>query len=311
MKRKPLFTILILTALMGPLGLFPSNLASAETISESDYWTLSEVVTVHEEIKTELIEHCKYSEEEMCEERYYFEEIMPREGIYWAADSIDAVRFLITAINPAKNTFRLFFSGEDAMEARMTGMHIEDKLDEVYLVWFDHNFRDYNFVDEYLSDNLPSKTHLLLAKNGLSDMHPSDEEVTYDADGDITASIGSLIYYYIITKEGARYLDPIDYTSCTNHPAYQAGSECRLVFDKSSGTPIYLPFKLESAADVDDTSIVELEPTASVELPLAPNTGVATSEIEPKTSELQWLIPLWIICGVPFLWLFWPKRKEN
>lgn len=311
MKRS--FTFLIPTLIIF-FSLFPIGQAKAATPDYSeDYWTLEEITTLREEIQQEILNFCYFSEEPDCAERYHAEEFFSRGTDYQAADSIDAFRLLITAVNPTQNSVRTFFVDEDMANYYITGELINDNIDELYLFWFDLGFMGgYDFYNQYQSDALPSKTHLLFAKDNLADSFPPREEVTYELEGDVSEDYRNMIYYFFITANGNRYFDPIDYTSCVNHPFYREGMECRLFFSKDNGSFVYLPVEIttdtndhtpatpepEPESEPESEPIEESTETSNPELtPLAPNTGMKTDELTnfPAKCERRIEFPWWII----------------
>ena len=324
MKRNAIF----ISILMLILGTFPVGQVNATAPDYSDYWTLEEILTTREEAKQEVLGYCYFSEEPDCMERYHVEYILPRGSKYQAADSMNAFRYLVTAVNPAQNTVRVMFFEDDMSMTYTTGELYDDNIDELIMVWFDLGFLGYNFYDEYHAGALPSKTHLLFARDNLAESFPPREEVTLELESDVSENYRNMIYYFFVTESGNRYMDPIDYTSCVEHPFYREGMECRLFYGKEEGgNPIYLPVEITTNTDdvLDETEPEENQPDVPGQItekkeqevisdvPFAPNTGVKT-ECERKI-EFPWWIILLIAAGeILTIWCLLPnyqKFKKN
>ena len=295
MKRNHLFLLLTLTMLFSVL---PSQARAMEDYSEN-YWTLDEIMALREEAKQEVLDYCQYSEEFDCAERYHAEAFYERGTNYQAVDNINIFRFLITAVNPAENTVRLLFIDDDMENYYMTGELLNDNIDELYMVWFDYGWLGYSFYYDYQTGTLPSQTHHLFAKDSLATSFPPKEEITFELEGDVSENYRNMIYYYFITTSGNRYMDPIDYNSCVNHPDYHEGMECRLFFDKINwGNLVYLPVEIETSAPAEPETIPEpktiLEP--EIPVPLTPDTGAESLKCERRI-EFPWWMYLLIAGG--------------
>ncbi len=309
MKRTLFLLLTIILCSVVPIG---QTYATTPDYSEN-YWSLEEIMAVREDAKQEIIAVCQDSPEFDCTERYHAEILMPRGSDYQAADNMNAFRYLITAVNLAENTVRVLYYDEDMVNYYMTGELIEENLNELYMFWFDLGHLGYDFYNQYHAGALPDKTHLLFARENLATSFPPKEEVTFKLEGDVKDNYRNMIYYYFVTEGGVRYMDPIDYNSCINHPAYKEGMECRLFYEKSEGgNPIYLPVEVATATDntgTDDTTDSTndttdgaadtiLDDTASPEIPnpeeqdttvipLAPNTGTDAT-CKQRQIELPW-----------------------
>lgn len=291
MKRSCLFLVLTLIILFSAL---PIGQARAMEDHNENYWTLDEIMALREEAKQEIIEYCEFNEEFDCPERYHAEAFYERGTNYQAVDYVNVFRFLITAVNPAQNTVRVLFIDDDMENYYNTGELVNDNINELIMVWFDLGWLGYDFYHEYHADALPSQTHLLFARDNLATSFPSKEEITYELEGDVSKNYRNMIYYYFVTDGGNRYMDPIDYNSCINHPDYHEGMECRLYFDKNNwGNLIYLPVEIGT----EDTTVEsEIIPESEIVVPLTPDTGAESLKCERRV-ELPWWMILLIAGG--------------
>ena len=307
-------TSLYLTTLTFLVGFFPISQAKAITPDYSqDFWSLEEIMAVREDAKQEVIATCQDSPEFDCAERYHIENFFSRGSEYQAADNMNAFRYLITAVNPATNSVRVIYFDDDMLNYYMTGELIEENINELYMFWFDLGHLGYDFYEQYHAGTLPDKTHLLFARENLATSFPPNEEVTFELEGDVKANYRNMIYYFFVTESGIRYMDPIDYNNCINHPSYKDGMECRLFYEKSEGgNPVYLPVETrdESALEepVDNPNEEESDPAPSgqgtatdvtegmTSTPLAPNTGTSGESNNTSTScERRIEFPWWMI----------------
>ena len=326
MKKCYLFLISILIILF---SIIPVRHAKAIENRHQNYWTLEEILVLREKAKQEIFTVCQNSPDPECMERYHSEETSERGTNYQAVDNINVFRFLITAVNPAQNTVRLMFLDDDVENAYVTGELINDNINELYMFWFDWGFLGYDFYNEYQTGTLPSQTHLLFARNSLAASFLPKTEITYELDGSVSENYRNMIYYFFITENGNRYMDPIDYNSCIDHPDYHEGMECRLFFDKNSGGDfVYLPVKISIDTDVQidsentnqstDAVLVDQESaSSSTSLPLAPNTGAESRELNSLSTtcerriEFPWWIILLIAAGeILTLWFLLPDFQK-
>lgn len=307
MKRNYLFPLLILTLLISALPV--GQVSAVEDYSEN-YWTLEEALNAREAAKQEVLDFCQFIEESDCMEWYRNEYFYDRGSNYSAADNVNNLRFLITAINPVKNTLRMLFVNDDMEASYHAGELVQDDIDELYIAWFDPGQYGHDFYNEYQANTISPHTHLVFAAEQLAGSFPPSEEVTFEVNS-IRENSSNSFNYFFITTTANKYSSPISYNNCITHPTYREGMECRLFFSKlNGGDLVYLPVKTASNDITTEPEIVtEAAPLATTEsdseepittdiLPLTPETGANSRELScTKQIELPWWLFLLIAIG--------------
>ena len=222
-----------------------------------DYWTLSEVLDLKEDIKNQVWEICGASADPFCANMEY-------DSLRWSDSkgaAVDNLReFLITSISPKEGKIRYFYQDEN--EWSMFDPYAPRYgLTQLYLGWFNLpvNSMDYGIMWDYANNSLSSAVTLVL-----------DEDYFEGPNQEIERDVvpGSLIgndrydeiYYRAFFEDGSVYGGLASYGGCLESSPFE-NTECRLMFSKTTGDGVYLPFEiLIEQQIVDPTPEPEPEP---------------------------------------------------
>ena len=222
-----------------------------------DYWTLSEVLDLKEDIKNQVREICGIGADPFCADMEY-------NNLRWSSSegmAVDNLReFLITSISPKEGKVRYFYQDEN--EWSMFDPYAPRYgLTQLYLGWFNLpvNSMDYGIMWDYANNSLSSAVTLVL-----------DEDYFEGPNQEIERDVvpGSLIgndrydeiYYRAFFEDGSVYGGLASYGGCLESSPFE-NTECRLMFSKTTGDGVYLPFEiLIEQQIVDPTPEPEPEP---------------------------------------------------
>ena len=337
MSRKTPILILILISLL--LCASGATLSSAVHAEETlKWWSVNEMLSYKKQVDEETDAICHGDQE--CELSLYYERIESNDETYMALDSFMGSSFIVSSINPSKNSISLVFQAEDPMLKRM-GINKLRNLTEAYLFWLDDGMigpaKDtvdiYNYSETVKSQVFTPGVHALLSKNTEIDGEnwlPTDTEIEYSALSDDLNANQEGIIYFTVNASGS-IIGLKDYSDCIHSPNYEDGMECRLMFN-SQGSYAYIPIAPElPEIAVADSGMVQDQDSTNDEtqlsdtsydsannntatngiLPKTPNTGVENTKEGAKNNFPWWLVILIFLNSLPIIWLFWPDSQKS
>ncbi len=305
MKKKILFTSLILGITFLINYDCSSSVFAEENIDGIRYWDISEMVEFREEVNSEIEERC--SGRTRCEESLYYEHL-ELGGKYLALDLFENISFMVTSINPSTNSVKLFFNDKDKMLSRMFGYDVYHYITDLYVLWIEEWVGDplenagwlsYGYrYPYYLMDkgDVISASHIIMdeneSRNGINWFEPNTELEYFAEDGNIVDDSVHRLYYSLRDNEGGRTNGSYDYNSCIDSPYYNYGIECRVMFSEY-GDMVYLPFSNgeEGEFETEDIAVEEnsnnLEPELLTEEDASDNDGFGeiNADVTEETNE--------------------------
>ena len=241
-------------------------------------WTFEEMKALNQEVEAIKDEQCSnpdYGDPFMCYMEFRWDDIdvdirldlgLNRQK-YETLESFNYSALTITAINPSKNTIRVYFSSENVEDKHMGARNYISDLDELYIGQFDRGYL--NDVGYFVRNGVANPNlHLLFAgsqaMNG-EGWFPSDTEVELAIDGFSLSNDREqqLSVSYVNTRNGS-YGIFINYASCVDSPDYQEGMECQVRYS-GPDLPFYVPVipYEEPAPDTNDPATDNTDPTAN------------------------------------------------
>ena len=334
MAKKPLAisiaSILTLTMLAAPPSVYASDPAE-----ELDYWSFDEVVAFKDEVVANLDLEC--GDDPYCREEHFYEYLFSGDSKYLAVDSLAMPGIKITRFNPVNETLSVYYHDTKIISDFFDESLDPEPLTELYLAWLETSisdpFEDMSWIDAHklfpyyvdISAERESRdgVHTLVAEN--YDLNgpdwvfiPNVEHHYSIAGSDIVNDERQRIYDSHTLPNGKNTIGSIDYSSCYNHPEYEAGVDCVLAYDKS-GVSTFVPatvFEVAGFTDILETNMDTdknttnyttdtTEPNSNPAIH-APNTGRITSG-ESDAFEFPWWLTAIAILNIAILiWLFWP-----
>ncbi|MBR3248436.1 hypothetical protein IKF89_00150 [Candidatus Saccharibacteria bacterium] len=341
-KRLPLLIPTLAVAITG-VSIYQSLPASAMTTTDTgrQAWSIDEMNELFHQFQAEKDNICGNDSD--CRRNLDYEraESDPK---YNALHAFSMSSLSLSAINPAENTFRLYYRDIDNMAMEMEGIERHSPLTEAYAVWLDSDFTD---RDNKAITHMQNDVHLAgmheiykatTALNGANWFPVETEVEIFVPDAHLELNDRGLIMLFG-ASESSSSLGWMHYDDCINSANYQPGMECRLMYTEDN-YHVYLPFWPENrtlvttdSANTDpnpasETSNIENEsatvagnnnnaiPTAvstdvSANPVATPNTGEATMD---KTGSFEfpwWLGAIFIIGPTILVWFFRPNPKKS
>ena len=340
MAKKPLAisiaSILTLTMLVAPTSVHASDNAE-----ESDYWSFDEIVALKDEIVANLDLEC--GDDRYCREEHYYEYLFSGDNKYIAVDSLATPGIKITRFNPVNETLSVYYHDTKILSHFFDESSDPEPLTELYLAWLETSvsdpFQDMSWLDGHRL--FPYYVDIAAERESRDGVHTLVAE-NYNLNGSDWVFTPNVEHHYsiagsnIINDERQRIYDSynlldnhnsigsISYSSCYEHPDYESGMDCVLVYNKS-GVSTFVPINASEASEstnipyaadtdidtderavINDTYITESNPAPIIH---TPNTGQTTSG-EGDTFELPWWLTAIAILNIALLiWLFWPDRE--
>ncbi len=337
-KKLPLLISTLAVAITG-VSICQSLPASAMTTTDTgrQAWSIDEMNELFHQFQAEKDSICGNNSD--CRRNLDYEraESDPK---YNALHAFSMSSLSLSAINPAENTFRLYYRDIDNMAMEMEGIERHSPLTEAYAVWLDSDFTD---LDNRAITHMQNGVHLVgmheiykatTASNG-ANWFPVETEVEFSVpDAQLELNDRNLIMLFS-ASESSSSLGWMYYDDCMNSANYQPGMECRLMYTEDN-YHVYLPFWPENRAlaaadtpntnadpasepsDTESGSVAAAEsntsatPTDTSSIPVAaPNTGEATMD---KTGSFEfpwWLGAIFIIGPTILVWFFRPNSKKS
>ena len=338
MKKLPIILLSILIAA------FINNSGAQQKAfadeSAKTYWTIPELLEFKKTADLAMETEC--ADNYRCKEEFYYNHA-DEDARYIALEMFTWHKFMLTAINPAAETFRVFYINEDRNMAQLSSHYQAPGLAEFFLAWVSESlpgnpasdFRWLAYNEHYpthLASNgdIISATHIMVDENEETqgdNWFTPNTEIEYSAAGhDIIENTRHILYFSIKETNNGRSMGSLDYRSCFEPDrGYQDGMECRIVFH-SDGSTSYYPFStkpvnndIQEETSVDtsenegDNPTTTVTTTTNTNFVKTPNTGEFTLPAEEKkTVEFPWWLGAIIGLNVLVLiWLFLPIGVEK
>ena len=214
----------------------------AMTIDEKGdrWWTIEELLRVTKKMDEITKELCGDKPECLMDETF---KLIDSDGKYRAADILNNMILMITDINPADNTIKVLFNGEDGMMKRM-GHSEKYDLDELIIVWRGKEDAPNSFVDPIRSGEEAVGWHEIFTYLGGETNIKEGKEIELKglpSSNLIDNKKGILEYSVLAGPLGAGGI--IDYTSCLNSPDYKEGMGCKMMISENPDIA-FVPYEI-------------------------------------------------------------------
>ena len=224
----------------------PSLLPSGIEINGKRYWSVAEMQIASELINQKREEFCQG--DRMCEEELSWQQMDELGGIYRALDPFENTHFMLTSVNPSRNTVKFLYHDEDKMLSRMLGETIRHDIASIYAVWVDEslgsitttssNWLAYGQRAPYhlgSVEEVEAATHLIFdeseAELGPGWFTPNTEREYHVVGSNLVDNTRGQIHYSLNAASGGGHSHgTLDYSGCINSPNYQEGMECRMMY---------------------------------------------------------------------------------
>lgn len=239
MKNKSPYIISTLTFLLTSM-MSTSTFAISDELKSQSSWSIYDIMSVAEEAKEEAKEYCSTHSMFDCERQYFFERGR-EESIYSAISEYSSRRFVVTAINPYRQTMRVIYNSNNGYDETP-----EDLLN-VYTARLEKNYMVDTLAISYKQDPENQQIHQLYYGFAADDdqWFPKNSEITLPvSDMTMNDDIDNVIWAYIETMSpyGYSYGSSYQYDLNACLSDYVAGTdmECRAVIHPSG----YISYEL-------------------------------------------------------------------
>lgn len=244
MPSKIPILISLAAAIVAGSALAPTT-AFAETITSrgTKAWSIAEMQDLYVEAQAKKDDLCDKDPDCRRDLDFIWADEDPK---YAALQAYSMSSFVLSAINPSKNTVRAYFRDLDPMALEMEGEERHTELTEAYVVWLEDTFDEYktSFISEIRAGRHRDDMHEIYIasteKNG-ANWFPAETEVEISApDAELEKNTKGMIRLFALNAPSS-VLSYVDYSDCLNSPDYQPGMECRLMYDETANR-VYQPF---------------------------------------------------------------------
>ena len=303
------------------------------------WWSVEELLDFYQEVEKEKTNIC--GEDQNCRIEFGYN-MIDRGPKYAALNNFLETQIWVTAVNPAKETVKVFYFDEDVMLKRM-GIEEKIHLRELYMGWFNEwNAQIFNYDHEIFTNGDMADLHTIYDGNsGINgaDWIPTWKEVELSVAGSNLIDNHSGILDYAVYAENNMFsaVGTFNYSDCLNAPDYIEGVECRLMFSGDQWAT-YFPPRVQISESIEELPIVteihgdvleekilkatenppeetaaiisENDTTSKEEGIKAPNTGRSMSAANGSASPMPWwIIMMEVLGGILMLWWFIPVRN--
>ncbi|MBR2544219.1 hypothetical protein IKF04_02880 [Candidatus Saccharibacteria bacterium] len=254
------------------------------------WWSVEEMLDFYQEVEQEKITEC--DQDEACGMEFDYN-LLERGPKYSALNNFLETQLWITAVNPTKETVKIFYFNDDMMLKRM-GIEEKIHLQHLYMGWFDEwNAQIFNYNhDRFVSGEI-SGLHTMYdgssSVDGL-DWIPAWEEVELSVSGsDLKDNLSGIIDYAVFAEENKfNAQGTFNYSDCLNAPDYIEGTECKLMISGDQWAT-YLPSreaKEEGGEEkAEDAAITDLSDDAVSNGPIDAATTTDETTTDPNDSN--------------------------
>ena len=263
MKKLPI--LLICTALLTQFVKNPV-LAMKTDDAGGEYWYIPETLEYKKEVDEMLTEKCASAQFfEICYNNKKIYHLIDNGNRYQAVWQLEHMRFVITAVNPMRNTIRMYYTGwnsvseskkADAMELYL--YWLEDGKITPQMDWTKASF----YTDKIRNNQDEAGMHVLFAKNepqinGSEWMETGEETRIVLAPGSLTSNNNKQIFYTMVNSYGDTYTGLYAYGDCLEEFGDNESMECRGAFYIKDNAYTYL---LDAVEESEEDKSLPLSP---------------------------------------------------
>ena len=258
-KIPKLITAIAATAIVS-VALPSRSLVHASTFHNElgELWSISEAKDIYYEVEAGINALCGNDYECRCA---YDNEHMFVDSKYQVARAYSSTNMFITAINPEKNSIRVFYRDLNDIAIETGEGEIHRPLTELRIVWLDSNYNRYgtSFIEGLREDLSVDGVHLIYSAstelNG-ANWFPVESEVEIIAQNTHLSENTNNIIEFFAAFEPSALLSTSRYSSCIQSSEYESGMECRIMF-KESGGYTYIPVRADDQLSLVNSSVSE------------------------------------------------------
>lgn len=331
-KIPKLLSSILITSVTVSLGFSAKTQALYIDEDEATWYTVAELLDYQKQVEQEKSELC--GDDINCRENWFYDRFESDPKLQ-ALDNLEQYQFVVTAINPQAETFKVLAFSENMMLKRW-GISEKVTIDKFYLAWFDNReaqgqIGNFGAYEEELLNNTLSGTHTIFAyqkdRTRLDFPSATDTEVELQMlpnSNLIADPIGSL--GYLVDGEGYNAVGGVHYSTCLNAADYSEGKECRMMISAEKGVSYFPPRETvmstegneqennqeneqidEHTSDpVQGRPVISSQINSSPSMPKTPNTGGSNEQNQTTFEFPWWLGAILIINLLTLLWLFLP-----
>lgn len=263
MKKLPI--LLICTALLTQFVKNPV-LAMKTDDAGGEYWYIPETLEYKKEVDEMLTEKCASSQFfDICYNNKKIYHLIDNGNRYQAVWQLEHMRFVITAVNPRRNTIRMYYTGWNSVSE-------SEKADavELYLYWLEDgkitpqiDWTKASFYTDKIRNNQDEAgMHVLFAKNepqvnGSEWMKTGEETRIVLTPSSLTGNSKKQIFYTMINSYGDTYTGFYAYGDCLEEFGDNESMECRGAFYIKDNAYTYL---LDAVEESEEDKSLPLSP---------------------------------------------------
>lgn len=241
--RIPLITS-ILTLILSTVG------TTTVSAMESGPWDFREMTIFNHKVESLKDAYCEEHPNPYMPEMCYYEFTWDGEekNKYDALSGYNMYGLILTAVNPSKNTFRIYFNGTE-LEYKRMGFAPENylhDLSELYIAQFDKDYPIgvYWWDDIKKSIDNPHR-YTVYDSSAMKDEGnwvPSNQEVELPMkEFSLNPKTSRHLRIYYKTTIGISYELYYDLSSCIDSSDYQDGMECQIRYSNTGNIVFFVP----------------------------------------------------------------------
>ncbi len=240
--RIPLITS-ILTLILSIVG------TTTVSAMESGPWDFREMTIFNHKVESLKDAYCEEHPNPYMPEMCYYEFTWDGEekNKYNALSGYNMYGLILTAVNPSKKTFRIYFNGTE-LEYKRMGFAPENylhDLSELYIAQFDNGYPIGAYWDDIKNGVDNSHRYTIYDSNtmkGEENWVPSDQEVELPMkEFSLNPETSRHLRIYYKTTIGVSYELYYDLSSCIDSSDYQDGMECQIRYSNTGNTVFFVP----------------------------------------------------------------------
>ncbi|MBP5512547.1 hypothetical protein J6X73_00005 [Candidatus Saccharibacteria bacterium] len=262
--KKPIALVISIVLSVGQILNPATVLAMTADDVGGEYWYIPELIERDMEVEAEIKARnpcLKSPDYYSCLEFERARYIRTDGNRYKAVWQLRHSMILVTAINPYRNTIRVYYTGDD----RLAGDEEETRIAELYVYWLDNEKIKTRSATEYIeqikSGEVEDGVHVVYAetRHGDEPWIESREEIRLVlSTGSFTGNIGGKILYAAIDNAGRMVAGGDDYLGrCLSNEEFDVGQECRGSYYMLNNTYSY---RLVSYDEIDEDKTLDISP---------------------------------------------------
>lgn len=293
-----------ITTLISTLTLAASSLAAPPAFAASEipldnYWSFSEILELKTAIETAAKENC--GDDYECMVDYRSQQISnhyQEDRRYSIVSRIINTNFLVTGIDPTKETITIYCNDENLGKWESTREESHTYFKDMYLAWAEEGYPDMRtssvsfteggkkrsgpiYVAIANNGNTINKVHLVFVHKP-SDGNPVDtwleygKEITLNVAGsNLINDTRHMLHYAAYTYEDSNTIGAVTYGRFAAN--YQSGMEYKIMYDKNNLYDYWVPQYVEGEGSTEEPSEPTEEPTKPTEDSTTPDEPAKTA----------------------------------